>query len=70
MIARRKNAGCFDGGALSAYIAGHVAMSAVTQGELLYGIAKRPEATRLHVLVTGGQGFGRIAGLKIENWAS
>jgi tRNA(fMet)-specific endonuclease VapC len=26
-------------------------MSAITQGELLFGLAKRPEATRLHLVV-------------------
>ena len=100
-----------------------LAISAVTEGELLYGVARRPEATRLHaivnefllrvsvqpwdsnvarhygtlraalekqgrpignldmmigahalalgaVLVTNGQTFSRIRGLKIENWAA
>ena len=28
-----------------------LAISAVTEGELLYGVARRPEATRLHAIV-------------------
>jgi tRNA(fMet)-specific endonuclease VapC len=28
-----------------------IAISAVTEGELLYGVARRPEATRLHAIV-------------------
>jgi len=48
-------------------------ISAITEGELLFGLAKRPGAKQLHlaaVLVTNDQAIRQMADLQIEDWTS